>query len=524
MSLAETQGTGAPVRRYPVGAIVGRADVDRDVDADCDVVVVGSGAGGSVMASELAEGGLSVVVVEEGHHYRTEDFTPQAGKALRNLYRDSGAAMTVGSVPVMYAEGRCVGGSTVINGGMSWRTPPKILEKWALEDEMRAISPADMERHFERVERRISARHQDPESLGRDTQLLQAGAKKLGYKVLDNIRNQVHCAGSNNCAWGCPTGAKRSALVTYVPRAVSRGALVFSDCRVTGITRRGKRATGVEGHFVLPNGKRGHKLRVTAKLVVVAGGSAQTPALIWRSGFRSPSGQLGRNLTLHPNAKVIGIFDEDVKGWTGVHQGHQIREFQEEGFLMAVGNVPPSILAMTLPQHGRALGQILAQYDRMVSSGVLVEDSSTGSVKVAPGGRPVLFYEITEIDVQRIRRGTSLLAQVLFAAGAKQVMMPFLHTPDPMDADQVKRVFREPLRKQDIEMFTVHIMSTCKMGGDPNRSVCDDFGAFRDAAGLVVSDASILPGPLGVNPMETIMALATRNAEHILENRRRYFG
>jgi choline dehydrogenase-like flavoprotein len=516
--------SASAAQRILGGEIIGRAQIDRDVEADCDVVIVGSGAGGATMAAELAEGGLTVIVLEEGAHHRTEEFTPAAGKALRTLYRDAGAAMTIGSTPIIYSEGRCVGGSTVINGGMTWRTPPRILEKWALEDELRGIRPKDMERIFERVEKRISAKTQDPESIGRDNQLLALGAKKLGYKTLDNIRNQVHCTGTNNCAFGCPTGAKRSALLTYVPRAVSRGARIFADCRVTEITREGKRATGVKGHFVLPNGKPASKLVVRAKVVVIAGGAAQTPALLWRSGFRSPSGMLGKNLTLHPNAKVVGIFDEDVRGWQGVHQAYQVREFQEEGFLFAAVNIPPSILAMTLPQHGRVLGDLMKQYNQMVVSGVLVEDSTSGHVKVAPGGRPVLFYEITDIDVMKIRRGVALLSELLFKAGAKRVMLPFVHSQDLVGPDEVAKIFSAPLRKQDIEMFTVHIMSTCRMGRDAARSVCDDFGRFHDAAGLFVSDASVLPSAIGVNPMETIMALATRNAEHILDNKRRYLG
>jgi len=61
-------------------------------------------------------------------------------------------------------------------------------------------------------------------------------------------------------------------------------------------------------------------------------------------------------------------------------------------------------------------------------------------------------------------------------------------------------------------------MGTARMGGDPARHVCDSYGKVYDSAGLVVADASLFPSPIGVNPMETIMALATRNAERMLEN------
>jgi hypothetical protein len=141
-----------------------------DGDLDCDVVVVGSGAGGAVVAAELAEGGLSVVVVEEGGYHRTEEFTPEATTMARKLYRDGGVQMTFGTPPISFSEGRCVGGSTTVNGGMCWRTPEKVLERWARESKVEGASAEEMESYFQRVERFVSAAQQDEGSIGRDQQ------------------------------------------------------------------------------------------------------------------------------------------------------------------------------------------------------------------------------------------------------------------------------------------------------------------------------------------------------------------
>ena len=100
---------------------------DRSRSTDCDVVIVGSGSGGAPVAAELAEAGFDVVVLEEGSYYATRDFTADTSAMVRQLYRDGGASMALGTPPVMFQEGRAVGGSTVINGGMSWRTPDEIL-------------------------------------------------------------------------------------------------------------------------------------------------------------------------------------------------------------------------------------------------------------------------------------------------------------------------------------------------------------------------------------------------------------
>ena len=122
-----------------------RHDYHGDTVLDCDVVVIGSGAGGATAAAELAEAGFDVIVVEEGSYYSTRDFTADSSAMVRQLYRDGGATMAIGNPPVMYQEGRAVGGSTVINGGMSWRTPEKILTRWEREG-------LDISLHGERVE------------------------------------------------------------------------------------------------------------------------------------------------------------------------------------------------------------------------------------------------------------------------------------------------------------------------------------------------------------------------------------
>jgi len=214
-----------------------QSQVTSNLAAECSVVIVGSGAGGATMAAELADAGVDVVIVEEGGYHPTESFTAATGRALRTLYRDAGAGLALGRPPVLFSEGRCVGGSTVVNGGMSWRTPTRVLKRWSTEEGVVEASEREMEPYFAKVESRISVALQDAETIGKDMRLLKAGADAKGWKIIPNLRNQLHCAGSNNCTNGCPTGAKRSMLVTNIPWALRRGARLFADCRVERITR-----------------------------------------------------------------------------------------------------------------------------------------------------------------------------------------------------------------------------------------------------------------------------------------------
>ena len=143
-------------------------------------------------------------------------------------------------------------------------------------------------------------------------------------------------------------------------------------------------------------------------------------------------------------------------------------------------------------------------------------------IKMVPGVGPLAFYEVTQKDVDRAVRGVALTAEAMFAAGAKRIILPFEGVPDLMGPDDVKALFRRDIPRSKMELLTVHIMGTCRMSDDRNRGVTSSYGEFHDAAGLFVADASLFPGPVGVNPMESILGLVTRNAEWMIENRRRY--
>jgi choline dehydrogenase-like flavoprotein len=437
---------------------------------------------------------------------------------VRQLYRDGGASMAFGNPPVLFQEGRAVGGSTVINGAMSWRTPGDVLARWHSEDGL-DVSPESLEPYFERVEKRIHVAPMDESAIGNDNWLLKKGADAKGWKVIGNTRNQVHCIGSNRCAFGCPTGAKQSALVSYVPRALHYGARVYADVRVDRITFHGKRATGVAGHTA-----ERHNVVVRAKLVVAACGAIHTPALLTRSGVRSRSGMLGANLSLHPNVKVVAIFDEDVTSWKGAHQAFQVREFADQGLgCFASINIPPSLLAMSFPQRGAELGALMQQYNHMVLAGLLCEDTTTGHVRTIRG-RPQAFYQLAKRDAANMQRGLVLLSELLFAAGARRVLLPFHHARELHNPDDARRLLADPIRASDWEVVTVHMMGTARMGTDRTRSVTDAYGFVHDTDRLLVADASVFPTPSRVNPMETIMALATRAAGYVIDNSRRFLS
>ncbi len=485
---------------------------------ETEVVVVGTGAGGGPFAAELAEAGVDVILVEEGGYYQTSDFTTDAAKMVKMLYRSAGATMAMGKPNVNFMEGRCVGGSTVINAGISWRTPARILKRWHWEHGVDDCEEEHMKPFFEKVEERVHVAPQSEESYGGDSEVFMTGSEKLGYRWLPVRRNQKHCVGTNNCILGCPTGAKQSVLITYIPRALVAGARLLSDCRVTRINHDGKRATGITAEFIDENLKTRAKVEIRAQHVVMAAGAVQTPTLLKKSKVADPHRNFGENLNLHPNSKVVGIFDRKLEAWKGAIQGIQITEFMEEGLMFGTTFVPPSVHAITLPYWGNKAAETMEHLNQMVTGAVLVEDvDSVGRVRPGFGGEATMTYALGKHDYHQLRRGIALLAEIYFAAGATEVHLPYHNLGRIHSPDEIPKIFDPKLKAVDLEVLTVHAMCTARMGRDPKSSSVDSFGRVHGYDNLYVSDASLFPSPIGVNPMISIMSLATRNAAHWLE-------
>ena len=497
----------------------------KDVEVSADVVVVGSGAGGATVAAELAEAGFSVVVIEEGGYFTHKDFKYDPIEMIKKLYRDAGTGVIQGKPPIVFTEGRCVGGSTVINGGLSWRTPEKVLKKWHWEFGLDDITPEKLEPFFERVEKSVSVSIQPDDTIGMDARLIKIGADRLGYKTEPAKRNISGCKGLNNCIFGCPINAKKSTLVAYIPSVEKNGGKIFPWVRAEKLLVKNGKAVGIVGRFVDRKFKKTkYKLTAYGKIIIIAGGAIQTPYFLLKNGFKSSSKQVGKNLYTHPNAKAIAIFDDPVYGWKGTIQGWQLTEFREEGILASTTFVPPGMISMSIPPIGEENLKLMRYYNNMVAAGVLIEDTGTGIVKPGPLDMAMAIYNINDYDFYKIKRGIAILSEIYFAAGARKVILPFDPLKEIHSADEIKKIFSYRISKKETELLTVHVMGTARIAGDPKRGVVNQWLESWDIKNLFITDASVFPTPIGVNPQITIMTLATWAAAHIIENRSKYLS
>jgi len=497
------------VRQPPAEAILAGAEIRAGRTLEVDVCVIGSGAGGAPAAKELAEGGLRVAVLEEGVWESSATFTARPREMTSRLYRDAGQTVTVGDPPIVLPLGRAIGGTTLVNSGTCFRTPPKVLAKW--RDEL-GFAP-DLEAAFARVEEIVGVAEVPAELAGDNAAFVRAGAERLGLSGGFLRRNARGCVGSGVCAFGCPSGAKQHVGVTYMPLAWEAGALTVTGARAERIVTRGGRIEAVTARTA-----GGGALTVRCAHAIVACGTLLTPLLLRRSGLGTASGQLGRNLSIHPASAARAVLDHEIDPWRGVPQSYYVDQLSDDGIMLEGISGPPDQSAMSTPRAGDEHRELMLAAKRTATFGVMVSDTARGTVR-SLAGRPLVRYDLHADDARRFQRGFTALAEIFFAAGARQVIVPIAGVPTLTDGD-VTPLVNAIVKPRHLSLMAFHPLGTARAGGDPRRSVVDPDLRLHGVEGVHVADGSVVPTSLGVNPQITIMALATRLAKHLLDNAR----
>jgi len=500
--------------------------LDGDEELACDVAVVGSGAGGGVVAAELARAGLDVVVLEKGGYLAERDFHHQEGDAYRDLYLYA-QTLTTDDLACRIVAGSTLGGGTVVNFSTSFATPPAVLAEWAEVSGVAAFASGEVADSLEAVAGRLGVTEGQSRPGVRD-QLLERGLERLGWHAGPLPRNVRGCPQDAGCGWcgfGCRLGAKQSTLVTYLEEAAAAGARLVVGVDARRVLISSSSATGQAGRAVgleaVADG--GHRLVVRARAVVAAAGAVETPALLLRSGL---GGQVGRHLRLHPGTAAMGVFGEPVRWWEGTLQARWSAELRQRlgPYAPIFETVPvhPGTAAVALPWQSAAAHRALMERSANLSLvGVLCRDSGAGRVRVDRDGSPRVRYRLNAADEARMAAGVAAAGEVLAAAGASEVFsihrQRFSFRPGAPDAH---RAWADATRQAGFAggratLASYHQMGSCRMGADPATSAVGPDHRTHEVEGLFVADASLFPTASGVNPMLSVMALAHRAAGRI---------
>lgn len=501
-----------------------------DSTLHCDVLVIGSGAGGSVVAAQLAAAGQQVLVIEKGGYAPQHEFNQQEVPMLTRHFEAGGLlAAQNGSITVL--AGSTLGGGTTINWAAALRTTDYVLEEWATRHGNPHFLEKAYRQGFDYIEQRngISRDFQhNPQN-----QALLDGAQTLGYRAESIPLNMRFPATlSPETAWqasgfscyGDAFGIKQGAVQTFLRDAVQHGATLLPNTDVDKITIRQGTVTGAEARTRRSDGTT-ITLTIKAKRVVVSAGSLHTPVLLLKSGLSHP--QLGRNLFLHPVEAVPAFYERDMIPWHGPMMSAIVQEFtrldDNWGFRLECPPIHPGLGAFALSwESGDQLKSDLVKLRHLAVHVCLVRDRFGGRVTVGKrSGQPVIHYDLHDYDRRHLVRAMQESVRLHQAAGAERVAvlhnqpLHFFPGKDELSAF-LPQIAAKNWGLNRFGLFSAHQMGTCRMGGNTDYPVQPN-GEVRGVHNLFVADASLFPSASGVNPMLSIQALAYHVAQEMMQ-------
>ncbi|KAJ3066742.1 hypothetical protein HDU98_009985 [Podochytrium sp. JEL0797] len=502
------------------------------VELETDVVIVGSGAGGGVVAAELAQAGLRVIVLEKGIHRHVDKLTHNEHESFGASYESHGIFQSDNG-SIMILAGSTFGGGTAINWSASLRLPDPIRQEWATTHKLPFFTSQDFTNSITAVCKRAGI-HEDavpPHNI--PNQILQTGCQRLGYHVASVPQNT---AGADHrcgfCGLGCPYAEKQGTHLTFLKDAAEAGALFVQDCYVDSVLHKNGQATGISAHI----GTSGVRVKITCKTVVSSAGSLHTPALLHRSGLHNK--HIGANLRLHPVAFLRGFFPDRVVNphvgpiLTTVSNVVADRNGTGYGARLEVPFMLPGLFAVTNSyQSAFDVKRKMLQFNHSSPMIAIMRDyDSVARIKQDKDGKLHVKFELGKEDEAGLVDALVAGTKILLAAGAQevdtsQIGMDSLRLneeemKDPIHADKtvafLKQIRAVGMRKKVVG--SAHQMGSCRMGSTEAAGAVDAQGQSFEVKGLYVADASLFPTASGVNPMFTILALSHHVAQCIKKN------
>jgi choline dehydrogenase-like flavoprotein len=491
----------------------------------CDVAVVGAGAAGGTVAQALAPlvaTGRRVLVLEQGPRFRDEDFTGRELEMASELFVDGGGFLTADGTMTL-AFGRGYGGSTIVYTGTSLIAPERVIRRWNVP----GLAFADLEARSRKYAAENNVHLLPADKINDNNRLFVEGCARIGFRAEQFPLNLRGCRGSSLCNLGCPNAAKQGTNRVQLPNAERQGVEVVTRADVLRI---GDRTLTVSVHPRPPGGKGTEpewapgRYEIDAEVIVLAAGSIGTPALLLRSGLRALPPALGHGFTCHPAHILVGEHAGPITNDVGHPKSFFVDRAADERFVLETCMYFPFITAKNLTGFGASHSALMRAFPRLQMILVLACDRAIpeNRITVDREGTPVVHYRFTPEVITAMVRATRASARIFFAAGAKRVHAPSADPPllEAEDADRIDDLVHERhFQLGRLSISAAHLMGGCAMGRDIGDSVTDAKGRVHGRPWLRVADASLFPDALEINPYLTVMALADRVAEGVLEDR-----
>lgn len=536
-----------------------------------NAIIVGAGAGGGVVAKELSVAGLSVVLFERGDwatfdDIDTDELNSQRAHVLSNGYgpdneryyrilqtRDGKTRKVIPSENEYNNNAACVGSGTVSYGAMAWRfmeqdfklksiyghVSGSTLEDWP-------FSYSELEPFYEKVEWEMGVSGDDtqnpfapprskphpmpPFEHNKEARMLKEAALKLGWHPfpIPMLRNSIPYGGRPACyrmrtcaGYACPVDAKAGTQNTVIPIALKTGNCELRTNSVVSeiiVNEKGK----ITGVYYLDDKKNKHEQ--TADIVILSASATETARLLLNSkskffpnGIGNENDWVGRNLQGHAYTGARGIFDEEVFDDLGPGASIAVCDFSHNNPGIVGGGMlcneflrMPYHFSNVRPQGEPKWGKAHKEFQRLNYKRVIMvhgpyQEIPTfeSRVQVDPNQKDYWGIPVVKLSGARHEKdveGCKLLSEKaetwLKVAGASYTWQN-VGGAQELSGGQ-------------------HQAGTCRMGNDPKLSVTDKYGRIHNVPNLFVADGSLHVSNGGFNPVLTILALAYRVGDYIV--------
>jgi choline dehydrogenase-like flavoprotein len=441
------------------------------------------------------------------------------------MYFNYGAVFS-SNMHIGVSAAKTVGGSSSVYTGVSFRPPKSVIEKWRALYGMDFLTDNYVEESLSEIEEDLNV-HELPREWDNDNnKLFEKGAQEIGLNVKRLKINVKDCQQQGFCNFGCTTGAKQSTLEVQLPRVIKRGVELIANAEVITVSENKVNCIirdAPEG--TIPNKHKAGKHTFTSKIIVLAAGVLNTPALLLRSIKELPISRknLGRYITLHPALNINAVYPEKIKNYKGFPKTMYCDDFSEKDrFYLETSFYHPGITAKNNPGYGIEHQEAMKSFSQMMSILILLHDDAIASnrIKIDSDGKPIIVYKLSQNLKESLVKAIQVSAKLFFAAGCEKALLPgsSKYPLTMKDSDAIEELITsKSLNFNRTPLSSAHPQGGARMGKDKSSSVCDERGKVYGTNSIYVCDASLFPTSVEVNPYISIMLLAKHVAEGIRE-------
>ena len=456
------------------------------------IAVIGSGPGGAITALTLLESGFDVILIEKGQYYNINELNHYSYDEMVKKYNNSGLTMAIGNPHINYVEGSCFGGGSEVNSGLYHRLPEKVLNHWKSEFKI-DYSNETLDQIYNDIEKELNVSYYKTNEIPRASLKLLEASIKMG---LDCIEVPRWVKFLNN------KYEKQSMSETYLKRYKSLGGKYILAAEVQKIRKHNNK-------IILDVVKQNKSLNIETNYLFVCSGAIHSPFLLMKSGIKK---NIGNTLKMHPSFKFIAKFKEDVNQYKMGVPVHQIRYSNKVTIGCSISN--KAYLGVGLSESGN-LDEI-KNWGKLASYYMMISPESFGKIYKIPFlNSPVVKYLLNNRDMEKIYYGIEKMAEVLFNSGATELYPSVSSNLKIKSIKEIQKIKR--LNKKKLNLMTIHLFSSIRMGGVKKNSGVNPYGQLWDHKNIFINDSSILCDSTGVNPQGTIMAFSKYNVNHFID-------